>query len=481
MHFSIPDTEECKDEKGASFTSYNLHVNGVFHCSVRYSQLHDFHEQLKREFGNTFYGCDRFPPKKLLALTAAQKSERRDKLEKYIQAVSQDGRIVNGDIFKGFLLSAQRETRRENPVDVSLDVYLMNGNKVTVEIKSTDQTDEVTEAAAEAIGLPDELVYYFALFLLKETKNNGVEIVRRLQDFESPYMSLKSASGKNRIVFRRSYWDPSLDDHLMDNRVAVQLLYVQTVHDVQQGWLSGTKEQFKRLDDLRSKNSRKEYLKFAKTMKCYGHLVFKPCIVDYPKPDTKVTITAGDKELFFRVKEDEKEKEGIFRITRIRCWRISVVGDSKPTGNSKQGDQLQLSFEYLISKGNLQWITVTTDQAILMSLTLQSMVEELLLLKRGGKFRKPSDRIKGPTRQFKGRDGGIVTTASSSTPVIPDAPSNSSVTHQPSEGESKSFSAVESVKKITEIFHSPSNSLGYAPSSMVENDIFDGGIGEEDL
>lgn len=60
-------------------------------------------------------------------------------------------------------------------------------------------------------------------------------------------------------------------------------------------------------------------------MKYYGHLVFKPCVVDYPKPDTKVTITAGDKELFFRVKEDEKEKEGIFRITRIRCWRISVV------------------------------------------------------------------------------------------------------------------------------------------------------------
>lgn len=31
------------------------------------------------------------------------------------------------------------------------------------------------QAAAEAIGLPDELVYYFALFLLKETKNNGAE------------------------------------------------------------------------------------------------------------------------------------------------------------------------------------------------------------------------------------------------------------------------------------------------------------------
>ena len=65
--------------------SYNLHVNGVFHCSLRFSQLHDFHEQVKKEFGTDFLGTFKFPPKKLLPLTPPQVDERRQKLEKYIQ------------------------------------------------------------------------------------------------------------------------------------------------------------------------------------------------------------------------------------------------------------------------------------------------------------------------------------------------------------------------------------------------------------
>jgi len=39
---------------------------------------------------------------------------------------------------------------------------------------------------------------------------------------------------------------------------------------------------------------------------------------------------------------------------------------------------LELSFEYLIAKNELQWITVVSEQAILMSVCLQAMIEELL-------------------------------------------------------------------------------------------------------
>lgn len=44
---------------------------------------------------------------------------------------------------------------------------------------------------------------------------------------------------------------------------------------------------------------------------------------------------------------------------------------------------LELSFEYLMSKDKLQWITVTSEQAILMSICLQSLVDELLMKKNG--------------------------------------------------------------------------------------------------
>lgn len=65
------------------FQGYNIHINGIFHCTVRYKQLHNLHEQLKKEFGND--NLPPFPPKKLLPLTGGQLEDRRALLEKYIQ------------------------------------------------------------------------------------------------------------------------------------------------------------------------------------------------------------------------------------------------------------------------------------------------------------------------------------------------------------------------------------------------------------
>lgn len=66
-----------------NFQGYNVHINGIFHCTVRYKQLHNLNEQLKREFGNDTFPT--FPPKRLLPLSNSQIEERRAMLEKYIQ------------------------------------------------------------------------------------------------------------------------------------------------------------------------------------------------------------------------------------------------------------------------------------------------------------------------------------------------------------------------------------------------------------
>ena len=44
--------------------------------------------------------------------------------------------------------------------------------------------------------------------------------------------------------------------------------------------------------------------------------------------------------------------------------------------NFVSNDKLELSFEYLMSTGELQWVTIVASQAILMSLCLQSIVGE---------------------------------------------------------------------------------------------------------
>ena len=114
---------------------------------------------------------------------------------------------------------------------VSVDIFLMNDQKVTVRGKSILQTDEVLEVrsacascprrrssscssspfqrACRQLGVPDEHVYHFGLFLIQRRKRddcNGAggsecnentaltehfSVVRKLQDFESPYISQK--------------------------------------------------------------------------------------------------------------------------------------------------------------------------------------------------------------------------------------------------------------------------------------------------
>jgi len=72
-------------------------------------------------------------------------------------------------------------------------------------------------------------------------------------------------------------------------------------------------------------------------------------------------------------------KEYSFRVTRIRCWRLTTSLQDKLNGcantaNSSSSSSFQnngttnmrfeLSFEYLLSKDNLQWITIISDQVL---------------------------------------------------------------------------------------------------------------------
>lgn len=83
-------------------------------------------------------------------------------------------------------------------------------------------------------------------------------------------------------------------------------------------------------------------------------------------------------------------------MTRIRCWRLtSGFNDSSLSSSSNhRGIQFLLSFEYLFSKDSLKWITITSDQAIFISICLRGMVEELLMKRKGLKLSEAWDALK---------------------------------------------------------------------------------------
>uniref|UniRef100_A0A6B0VBH6 Sorting nexin-17 n=2 Tax=Ixodes ricinus TaxID=34613 RepID=A0A6B0VBH6_IXORI len=473
MHFSIPDTQELKDENGSSYVAYNIHVNGAFHCSVRYKQLHNLHEQLKKEFGSA--ALPPFPPKKLLPLTPSQTEERRCFLEKYIQLASQDVRICSDEVFTGFLLSAQQETQGVSPQQVDLDVFLMSWQKVTVRVCSTDPTRLVTEAVARTIGLPLDLVCYFALFLVKKA-DTDITIQRRLENFEAPHLSLASAGPGHCLVVRKSYWDSGWDRALLDDRVALNLGYVQALSDLDRGWVLAPKETQRQLAALQAKGSKREYLQLACTLKYYGYLQFAPCHCDYPQPDTRVLISAGGRELNFRLAlAQDQVKEVSFRVTRIRCWRITTAVGEEVNGEGHTQQRLELSFEYLMSKNKLQWVTVVSSQAILLSVCLQGMVGELLLKKQGasrpghpGGLSHPKAGRRG-SWSFLRRDGSgyqiSVSRSASSDGIVQDA-------REDSKPRPRDFP-----KRLTDGKRGTSLT---SPKATMENDAFEG-IGDDDL
>ena len=92
-----------------------------------------------------------------------------------------------------------------------------------------------------------------------------------------------------------------------------------------------------------------------------------------------------------------------FQVTKMRCWRIMTLADvveAQEEADSEIDDaetvithsKLELSFEYLMPSGELQWVTIVSSQAILMSLCLQSMVEELLRIRNGVQIKKAGEK-----------------------------------------------------------------------------------------
>ncbi|XP_057353313.1 sorting nexin-17 isoform X3 [Manis pentadactyla] len=369
MHFSIPETESRSgDSGGSAYVAYNIHVNGVLHCRVRYSQLLGLHEQLRKEYGANVLPS--FPPKKLFSLTPAEVEQRREQLEKYMQAVRQDPLLGSSETFNSFLRRAQ-------------------------------------QAVAAKLDLPDDLIGYFSLFLVREKEDGTFSFVRKLQEFELPYVSVTSLrSQEYKIVLRKSYWDSAYDDDVMENRVGLNLLYAQTVSDIERGWILVTKEQHRQLKSLQEKVSKKEFLRLAQTLRHYGYLRFDACVADFPEKDCPVVVSAGNSELSLQLRlPGQQLREGSFRVTRMRCWRVTSSvplpsGGTSSPGRGRGEVRLELAFEYLMSKDRLQWVTITSPQAIMMSICLQSMVDELMVKKSGGSIRKMlRRRVGGPLRR----------------------------------------------------------------------------------
>lgn len=409
MHFSIPDTQELYSETtGTTYTSYNIYINGTFHACLRYKQLHALNEQLRRQLLPIGHVMPEFPPKKFLPLTNSQVESRRQSLEHYLQLLGQDARVSKLPIFQQFFLNAQLETAladgifeeyfgygtedgdsSSNRVEeymrcTCLEVILPNGYQLKVDSYVSDNATALLRKALTCVQLPADMMPYLCLFLVRRESKDSLVLLRKLMDFESPFVS-RLYNQPCQIQIRKSYWNPAYDLVLMKNPIACNLLFMQTISEIDREWIIASPEVLKKLKSLQEYGMHKEYIDMARQLPLYGCLQFQASIVDYPEPETTALIAIGNKELSMRTMQQDKILETKFRVTRMRVWRVTALHNTQPTESKEKTSNLQLSFEYLMSKQNLRWITISSPQAMLMSVCLQEMVNELLNYKDNNK------------------------------------------------------------------------------------------------
>lgn len=225
-----------------------------------------------------------------------------------------------------FLLAAQQESAAEKREEVTFNVFLMNDHHIPVKCWSTDCSTQVLELVCNALNLPQDYTHYFGLFLVTKEEGGNVDVKRRLLNFESPYVSQKYIDGCH-CVLRKCYWDAAYDQELMSDPVGLNLLYIQTTSEYER-WTAVVNQQLR--DELKrlaaDGQKKKEFMEMARNLPNYGSMYFTGCTVDYPERNTNTTVIIGNKELNFQTTgEDGAVEETKFRVTRIRCWKMTTI------------------------------------------------------------------------------------------------------------------------------------------------------------
>ncbi|XP_057593260.1 sorting nexin-31 isoform X2 [Hippopotamus amphibius kiboko] len=379
MHFCIPVSQQRTDALGGRYVLYSVYLDGFLFCKVRYSQLHRWNEQLRRVFGNCL---PPFPPKYYLAMTASMADERRDQLEQYLQNVTVDSNMLRSDVFVGFLKLVQLDTFSITTKRVSLDIFLPDGRSIKVEILTSDTAERVLEVVSHKIGLCRELLGYFGLFLIQFYKDGQLSVIKKLADFELPYISLRSSEVENgKVGLRKWYLDPSLDSRLMDCRAAVDLIYMQAIQDIEKEWTKPTEVQRQKLEALQKEDNQTKFLELSQEVRHYGYVQLDPCTCDYPEPGCGAMLSVGNNEISCCITlPDNQTRDVIFQMNRVKCWQVTFLGTLLDTDGPQHtlNQNLELRLQYN-EDSHWQWFVISTKQAFLLSSCLKKMISEKMV------------------------------------------------------------------------------------------------------
>ena len=90
-------------------------------------------------------------------------------------------------------------------------------------------------------------------------------------------------------MLRKACWDSRIDGELFKHKSSLNVLYFQTLSDVERGWISADVEMRKHLASMQARGAKNDYMETARSLKDYGYIHFSSCLCDYPATNTRYT------------------------------------------------------------------------------------------------------------------------------------------------------------------------------------------------
>uniref|UniRef100_A0A8C3FHE9 Sorting nexin 31 n=1 Tax=Chrysemys picta bellii TaxID=8478 RepID=A0A8C3FHE9_CHRPI len=201
------------------------------------------------------------------------------------------------------------------------------GRNVRLDIQTSDTAERVLEVVSYKMGLSRELIGYFSLFFIQDHSNGVLSVVKKVAEFELPYVSLQSMKESDcKIGIRKWYMDPSLDKMLMDCRASVNLLYMQALQEIEKNWVKPTDGQMQKLESLQKAANKMKVLELVQEVQHYGYIQLDPCTCDYPEVGCSAAVHVGNNEISCCIKLPSNQTKAVsFKINRVRCWQVTFL------------------------------------------------------------------------------------------------------------------------------------------------------------
>lgn len=137
----------------------------------------------------------------------------------------------------------QQQHMLESNTSRQISIYFLDGSHFSITTSSTDTN--LVELICAELKLPSQFRDRFSLYMLVHDQAasgaNQWKLFRKLYQFESGHVALRRNSTRQRfrLCFMRNYWDPALDQLLLQSTSGMNLLFAEASSMFKRGWILG--------------------------------------------------------------------------------------------------------------------------------------------------------------------------------------------------------------------------------------------------